>query len=85
MTLPWSSAPAASRADFVARHGLQRLHHYVDEGGAWTEAEFGVHLSPVALVLKADRLESAYLFNDIAAVRARIDQDWQRQQKEAAV
>jgi hypothetical protein len=59
--------------EFVAQYGLNRFRHYVDEGGAWVGEQFDVRVSPVALVFRGGRLDSAYGFNDIAALRNELD------------
>ncbi len=61
--------------DFVARHGLGAFRHFVDTGGDWVSDQFGVRVSPTALVFTAGRLESAYVFYDVAALRAKIKKE----------
>lgn len=58
--------------EFVARHRLGIFPHFIDEGGKWVTGEFGVQASPTALVFHGERLESAYEFNDVAALRAAL-------------
>ncbi|MES9542605.1 MULTISPECIES: hypothetical protein [unclassified Actinomadura] len=55
--------------DFVTANRLGSYRHHVDEGGAWTRAEFAVEISPTALVFRGGRLASAHTFNDVAALR----------------
>ena len=70
---------------------LQRIdthfRHYVDEGGAWVDEQFDLRVSPVALVFRDGRLDSAYGFNDVAALRNELDNrgraEPSEQQKEA--
>jgi hypothetical protein len=64
-----STAGRQTGEDFVAAHGLDRFPHYVDEAGEWTLGEFGVQISPTALVFRSGKLTSAYVFNDVAALR----------------
>jgi hypothetical protein len=71
--------------EFVAQHRLERFRHHLDEGGDWVATQFGVRLSPVALVFRAGRLTAAYSFNDIAALWTRVTEDWQEQQEEATL
>ena len=61
--------------DFIAQHGLSRLAHYVDDGGDWVATQFGVRHSPLALVVHNGRLAAAYRFNNVAALRRRVDED----------
>ena len=58
--------------DFVARHGLGELPHYVDVGGDWVSTEFDVRMSPSALVFRDGQLAAAYIFHDVAALRATV-------------
>jgi len=64
-----STAGRQTGQEFVAAHGLDRFPHYIDEGGEWIMGEFGVQLSPTALVLRSGKLTSAYVFNDVASLR----------------
>lgn len=66
--------------EFITHHGLERFPHIIDEGGAWTTGEFGVQSSPTALVLRDRRLESAYEFNDVAALRSAIDRQKEKEE-----
>jgi hypothetical protein len=59
---------------FVEQYGLQRLPHYVDEGGAWVADEFDVRMSPTALVMRGGRLESALVFQDVQALRTKVNE-----------
>lgn len=58
--------------DFVRRHGLEHLDTYIDEGGEWVIASFGVGISPAALVIRDGRLHEAKVFTDTAALRAAV-------------
>jgi hypothetical protein len=69
-----STAHRDTGADFVDRHGLARVPHYVDEGGDWVSGEFDVRFSPSALVFRGGMLAEAYMFHDVAALRATLDQ-----------
>ena len=61
--------------DFVRRHGLGRMPTYVDEGGDWVTASFGVQTSPTGLAIRDGRLQSATVFTDVAALRAAATPD----------
>lgn len=80
-----ASARGAGGDEFIARHSLQRFRHYVDEDGDWVTAQFGVRSSPVALIFREGKLEAAFAFNDVAALRARVDREWRNQEKGAVV
>jgi len=58
--------------NFVTQHGLGGLPHYVDVGGEWVSGEFDVRMSPSALVFRDGRLVGAYIFHDVAALRAAV-------------
>ncbi|MFJ6854155.1 hypothetical protein ACIQM3_27165 [Streptomyces sp. NPDC091271] len=51
--------------DFVQRHGLTDLPHYVDERGAWVAGSFSVSQSPTALVFDDSVLSQGYLFSSV--------------------
>jgi hypothetical protein len=70
-----STANQDTGEDFVVSHGLSGLPHYVDEGGSWIASELNVRHSPTALVFRDGRLTAAYIFHDVAALRAKVDQD----------
>lgn len=61
--------------DFVARHGLTAFPCHVDAGGEWISEQFGVRLSPSALVFRDGQLSSAHMFYDVAALRAKVRQE----------
>lgn len=65
-----STADAARAEQFTAEHALGRLPRYIDVGGDWVTAEFGVRTSPSALMFRHGRLAAAYVFTDLAALRA---------------
>ena len=66
-----SCADRAAGEAFIARHGLDRdWQCWIDEEGVWSRTVFGVQTSPTALVLRDERLQSALVFTDLAAVRA---------------
>jgi hypothetical protein len=56
--------------DFVVRHQIEEIPHFVDEGGNWIKETFGVSLSPSAVVVQDGRATSALQFWDVAALRA---------------
>lgn len=58
--------------DFVAKHGLHALEHYIDEGGEWVTGNFGVTLSPCALLIKDGALAKALAFQDFAALQEAV-------------
>ncbi|WP_433477717.1 hypothetical protein ACQPZP_12055 [Spirillospora sp. CA-142024] len=74
MAVVVSTAEQARGERFVRQYGLQRLTHYVDEGGDWVAGEFNVRMSPTALVMRGGRLESALVFQDVEAVRTKVNQ-----------
>jgi hypothetical protein len=58
---------------FVDEYGLGRLPLHIDENGAWVAGEFGVRMSPTALVFRHGKLDSAVIFDDVNAVRELTD------------
>lgn len=68
-----SSASRQNGEEFVSQLGLDGFPVYVDEGGEWVTAEFGVQTSPGALVFRAGRLISAHVFNDVTALRSALE------------
>jgi hypothetical protein len=74
MAVVVSTAERARGERFVQQYGLQRLAHYVDEGGSWVADEFNVRMSPTALVLRGGRLESALVFQDVQALRTKVNE-----------
>jgi hypothetical protein len=54
--------------DFVKRHGLDGMPHFLDETGAWLRGQLDVQSSPVGLVFRKGRLESAAIFGDIKSL-----------------
>lgn len=65
--------------EFVTSNGIGRFPHYVDEGGQWVMEQFDVSFSPSALVFQDGRLIAAYMFHDVAALRAKITDTLTRQ------
>ena len=61
--------------DWVAEKGLGSFRHYLDDGGQWTSAEFGVRTSPCALIIRDGVLVAAYIFHNVEALRDRISSD----------
>jgi hypothetical protein len=60
------STPDAQVAEeFVDKYGLAQFPLYVDFGGEWITAAFGLSLSPVGLVFRHGLLEESYVFNHI--------------------
>ncbi|QKW34624.1 hypothetical protein HUT06_11770 [Actinomadura sp. NAK00032] len=74
MAVVVSTAERARGDRFVQQYGLHRLAHYVDEGGSWVADEFNVRMSPTALVIRGGRLESALVFQDVQALRTRVNE-----------
>jgi hypothetical protein len=70
-----STAHLQTGENFVGKHGLGSLPHYIDVGGDWVQGEFGVRMSPTALVFRSGQLTAAYEFNDVAALRAKLRQE----------
>jgi hypothetical protein len=58
---------------FVDDYGLRRLPLHIDENGAWVAGEFGVRMSPTALIFRQGKLDSAVIFDDVNAVRELSD------------
>ncbi|MFC5823578.1 hypothetical protein [Nonomuraea insulae] len=63
-----STGSTESGEDFVARHSLGGLPHFIDPGGKWVAGNFGVRISPAALRFVDGRLSEAYTFSDLAAL-----------------
>lgn len=60
------SCPSTETGEaFVERHGLFQLPHLVDAGGEWLRTEFGLTISPTAMVFESNRLRSSLLFTDL--------------------
>lgn len=51
--------------EFVAKYGLDQFPLFVDLGGDWVTAAFGLSLSPVGLVFRHGELEESYVFNHL--------------------
>ncbi|MFC0503432.1 hypothetical protein [Micromonospora costi] len=73
-----STADAPVGAEFVAANGLTRLPHHVDESGAWVSSQFGISVSPAALVFRDGVLISALAFTDFTALRSTVSPTRQR-------
>jgi hypothetical protein len=58
--------------DWVNQNGLSPFRHYIDDGGQWVGADFGLRTSPAALIIRGGRLAAAYVFHDVESMRARI-------------
>jgi hypothetical protein len=58
---------------FITEYRLSRFSWHVDEGGQWVSQNFGVDISPTALVFSQGRLREAYSFNDLPALRAELE------------
>lgn len=69
-----STASRERGEEFVAAHGLGRFPHYIDDLGDWVSGEFDVRFSPSALILRDGKLAEAYMFHDVAALRATLNQ-----------
>ncbi|MEU1006174.1 hypothetical protein [Streptomyces tibetensis] len=67
-----SSGSAEAGAEFVSRHALQKIPHYVDEGGTWTVGSLGVNSSPSALVFEEGVLTDAYTFGTFRAIQQKL-------------
>ncbi|SFO63272.1 MULTISPECIES: hypothetical protein [Actinomadura] len=74
MAVVVSTGERARGERFVQQYGLERLTHYVDEGGSWVADEFNVRMSPTALVMRGGRLESALVFQDVQALRTKVNE-----------
>ncbi len=57
-----SAASRAAGEEFATRNSLARFPHLVDESGAWISGNFGVNISPTALLLERGALAEAYTF-----------------------
>jgi hypothetical protein len=58
--------------DFLRRHDLRGLPHYVDVGGAWVSDNFGIHSSPAALFFHAGSLMDGYIYTDINTLHREV-------------
>ena len=64
-----SASNSDAGEDFIQKQGLGRAPYFVDTSMDWVKNEFGVVISPSGLVFRNGRLESALLFQDLAALR----------------
>ena len=67
-----STAHHQTGDEFVASHRIGRFPHHVDVGGSWVTGQFDVTFSPSALVFRDGQLAAAYIFHDVAALRAKV-------------
>lgn len=74
MAIVLSTGHGDTGQDFIMRYGLSRFPHYVDVGGDWVSGQFAVRYSPSALIFSGGRLQAAHMFQDVAALRAKISQ-----------
>lgn len=68
-----SCGNAESGQDFLSRHGIRKANSYIDRGGEWVRGEFNVMMSPVALLFKEGRLQTALVFDDLDALHKIAD------------
>jgi hypothetical protein len=64
-----STANRENGEAFLRKYGVSNVPYYIDEKGAWVQQEFGIDLSPTALVFRDGALQSALVFQDIQALR----------------
>jgi hypothetical protein len=72
---------------FINEYRLGRFASHVDANGQWVSESFGVATSPTALVFSQGRLQEAYSFNDLHALRSelkKVSRDSQLIRKEVA-
>jgi len=74
MGIVLSTSHGDTGQDFIMRYGLSRFPHYIDVGGDWVSGQFGVRFSPSALIFSDGRLQAAYMFQDVSALRTRVSQ-----------
>ena len=67
-----STGSESAGQSFITQHRLTAFRWFIDTGGDWISQQFGVRVSPTALVFSDGRLSSAYGFHDVAALRAKI-------------
>jgi hypothetical protein len=60
--------------DFIERHGLGTVPHYVDAGGRWVSNSFRVTISPSVLLLRNGVLTSALMFHDFTAMQDAVSE-----------
>jgi len=70
LALVISTSDAAGADQFVKQFNLERIPRYVDVDGDWVTAEFGVQVSPTALMFRRGQLTAALVFADVETVRA---------------
>jgi hypothetical protein len=67
-----SCAAAGMGEEFVERHGLEAVPHFVDAGGRWVSNSFGISVSPCVLLVENGVLTSAFVFQDFAAMQTAV-------------
>jgi hypothetical protein len=67
-----SCGTRAAGEEFVGRYSLGDVPHLIDEGGSWVTGDFGVNMSPSALVFEEGVLIEAYTFGKVEALLERI-------------
>jgi hypothetical protein len=63
----------SSGEDFIAKHNLQAIPHFIDDGGAWASSKVGINQSPTALVFTDGKITGAYSFSDVTTVMQLLD------------
>jgi hypothetical protein len=58
--------------EFVVKHSLQAVPHLIDEGGAWATGNFGVNMSPSALLFENGVLTEGYRFGTFHALQDKL-------------
>jgi len=53
---------------FLDTHSIGHLPHLVDEGGSWVTGNFGVNMSPSALVFRDGAVTDAYTFTKVGTL-----------------
>jgi hypothetical protein len=72
MAVVVSTGDPGRAEEFLDKYGLRRLRHHVDDKGDWVSREFGIRMSPTAMVFHSGRLQSALVFQDIDALRETV-------------
>jgi hypothetical protein len=75
-----SSGSAETAEEFVATHEVGRFPHLIDEGGIWVRDNFGVNISPSALLFEKGVLTSAYTFGTFDALHNEIVHRYQKEE-----
>ena len=58
--------------EFAAAHRIGRFPHHVDMDGRSVTGHFGVTFSPSALMFRDGQPAAAYMFHDVAPLRATV-------------